>query len=113
MATPTSLYAAKLASANQAITQLETGTPSVVLDGDSFKEAERLAEVPHLEGRAAYGLRRAAVDAAKEAGISREGLQAHGGWTDSQIPDRVYADQQAGYARDEARRVRAKIRGEE
>jgi integrase len=80
---------------------------------DSFKEAERLAEVPHIEGRAAYGLRRAAVDAAKEAGISREGLQAHGGWTDSQIPDRVYADQQAGYARDEARRVRAKIRGEE
>jgi hypothetical protein len=37
--------------------------------------------------------------------------QAHGGWTDSQIPGRVYADQQAGDAHDEAGRVRAKIRG--
>jgi len=47
------------------------------------------------------------------AGISREGLQQHGGWSDSQMPDKVYADQAAGYARDEARDVRARIRGEE
>jgi hypothetical protein len=41
---------------------------------DWFHEAERLAEVPRsLPGRAAYGVRRAAVDAAKAAGISREG----------------------------------------
>lgn len=77
-----------------------------------FHAAERLAEVPSLPGRAAYGLRRAAVDAAKEAGISREGLQAHGGWADTQMPDRIYADQQMDYARDEARDVRAKLRGE-
>lgn len=82
-----------------------------VIDG-WFHEAERLAEVPEVRGRAAYGLRRAAVDAAKAAGISREGLQQHGGWSDTQMPDRIYADQQADYARDEARDVRAKIRGE-
>ena len=40
MASPTSLYAAKLASANQAITQLDTGTPSVVLDGRTYTAAD-------------------------------------------------------------------------
>jgi hypothetical protein len=45
-------------------------------------------------------------------GISREGLMAHGGWTDTSVPDRIYADTEAGYARDEAARVRAQIRGE-
>ena len=83
-----------------------------VLDG-WFHEAERLAEVTPVPGRAAYGLRRAAVDAVKAAGISREGLKEHGGWVDTQMPDRIYADQEAAYARDEARDVRAKIRGEE
>lgn len=82
-----------------------------VLDG-WFHAAERLAEVPVVKGRGAYGLRRAAVDAVKAAGISREGLQAHGGWADTQMPDRIYADQQADYARDEAKAVRARIRGE-
>lgn len=77
-----------------------------------FREAETLAEVEHIPGRLAYGLRRAAVDAAKALGISREGLMAHGGWSDSQIPDRIYAEQEAEYARDEAADVRAKIRGE-
>lgn len=78
-----------------------------------FKEAEQLAGITHVPGRAAYGLRRAAVDSAKTQGISREGLKEHGGWTDSQMPDQVYADQEADYARDEAREVRAKIRGEQ
>jgi len=66
-----------------------------------------------VKGRGAYGLKRQSVDAAKAAGISREGLQRLGGWTDTQMPDRVYADQEADYARDEARQIRAKIRGEE
>lgn len=82
-----------------------------VLDG-WFAEAERVAEVPHVRGRGPYGIKRQAVDAAKAFGISREGLQRLGGWTDTQMPDRIYADQEAGYARDEARDVRAKIRGE-
>jgi integrase len=80
---------------------------------DWFHDAEARAEVPRVPGRAAYGLRRQAVDAAKGFGISREGLQQHGGWVDTQMPDRIYADQEADYARDEARDVRAKIRGEE
>lgn len=83
-----------------------------VLDG-WFHEAERLAEVPVEKGRGAYGLRRAAVDAVKAAKISREGLQAHGGWKDTQMPDKIYADQQMSYAQDEARDARAKLRGEE
>jgi hypothetical protein len=39
MASPT-LYATKLGSANQAITQLEAGTPSVVLDGVTYTAAD-------------------------------------------------------------------------
>lgn len=69
-------------------------------------------KIEHEAGRGWYGLRRAAVDAAKAAKISREGLQAHGGWSDAQIPDTIYADQQAEYAQQEAADVRAKIRGE-
>lgn len=76
------------------------------------RETERLAGIEHLKGRGPYGSRRAGVDAAKAAQISREGLQAHGGWADSQMPDAVYADAEAGYARDEAAEVRARIRGE-
>lgn len=79
---------------------------------DWFREAEKLARVRHQKGRGAYGLRRVAVDAANESGISRQGLQEHGGWSDTQMPDRIYADQQAEYAQKEARQVRAKIRGE-
>ena len=77
-----------------------------------FRDAEDEAGVQHVNGRGAYGLRRIAVDAAKELGISREGLQAHGGWIDSQVPDSIYADQEMTYARAEAARIRAKIRGE-
>lgn len=75
-------------------------------------EAEELAEIPHVQGRGWYGLRRIAVDGAKELGISREGLQAAGGWSSTQMPDRIYADAEAVYARDEARDVRARVRGE-
>lgn len=76
------------------------------------REAERLAKIPHVDGRGYYGLRRAAVDGAKEQGISRDGLRESGGWADTQMPDRVYADRDAHAARDEARKVRAKMRGE-
>lgn len=77
-----------------------------------FLECEELAEVPHVAYRGPYGLRRVAVDGAKAEGISREGLQQHGGWTDTQIPDRIYADQEAAAGRVEARDVRSRIRGE-
>lgn len=75
--------------------------------------AEERCEIPHEDGRSLYGLRRAAVDAAKALKISREGLKAHGGWADSQVPDTIYAEQEQQYARQEARDIRMKIRGEE
>ena len=68
--------------------------------------------IAHVDGRGWYGLRRAAVDAAKAAKISREGLQAHGGWSDAQVPDRIYADQRMEWAANEAAEIRAQIRGE-
>lgn len=78
-----------------------------------FHAAERLAGVPEVKGRGPYGLRRAAVDAAKDLGISREGLKAHGGWKDTQMPDLIYAEQESVKAREESRDVRMKLRGEE
>jgi integrase len=78
-----------------------------------FRKAEAVAGVPHVQGRLGYGVRRVAVDVAKASGISREGLQAHGAWATSQVPDAIYSEQERGYARAEAARVRAQIRGEE
>jgi hypothetical protein len=76
------------------------------------KAAERLAGIPEVKGRAWYGARRAGVDLGKKEKISREGLQELGGWTDSQVPDSIYADQERDYAREEAAAVRARFRGE-
>lgn len=80
---------------------------------DWWREAEFVAGIPHVSGRLWYGGRRVGVDEAKKLKISREGLQQHGGWSTAQIPDAIYADQEAGYARSEAAEVRAKIRGEQ
>lgn len=79
---------------------------------EMFALTEAKAEVEHVAGRGAYGLRRVAVDEAKRLGISRDALREHGGWADNQMPDSVYADQDADHFRDEARDVRASIRGE-
>jgi hypothetical protein len=79
----------------------------------SFREAEQRAGITHQKGRGLYGVRRRPVDAAKELGISREALQELGGWSDSQVPDEIYAAKERDYARDAARDIRAKIRGEE
>lgn len=80
--------------------------------GEWFRRAEDRAGVPHVPRRGAYGVRRLAVDEYKRRGISREGLMQAGGWSDSQIPDAVYADQEAEYAAEEAARLRAAMRGE-
>lgn len=77
-----------------------------------FLEAEERAGVPHVPRRGSYGVRRLAVDEYKRRGISREGLMAGGGWSDSQIPDAVYADQRLMYSAEEAARLRAAMRGE-
>jgi hypothetical protein len=79
----------------------------------NFHLAEVAAGVTKLDGRAAYGLRRQAVDAATAEGISPTGLKASGGWSSSKVPDEIYREQENKIGRAEAKRVRAKIRGEE
>ncbi len=77
-----------------------------------FRFAERLAGVPHRRGRGAYGLRRGSVDGAKDRSIDRDALKEFGGWTDTQMPDMVYASQEQAEAGKRARDIRSKIRGE-
>jgi integrase len=77
-----------------------------------FREAEERAGVAHIRGRSLYGLRRAGVDRAKELGISREALKRLGGWSDTQVPDAIYAEQDNVAARQEAARVRGMIRAD-
>lgn len=76
------------------------------------RKTEELAGIEHVLGRGPYGSRRGGVDGAKELQISREGMRAWGGWGNQQMPDKVYADQEADYARAEASKVRAQVRGE-
>lgn len=76
-------------------------------------DLEKLCGIAHIPGRAAYGVRRVAVDEAVKAGISRDGMKEHGGWADLQVPERIYREQERVEAREEARDVRAKTRGEE
>jgi integrase len=82
-----------------------------VLSSDTIRDLFRLAavraKVRTEEGLGPYGVRRAFVDAAKEGKLSREGLTALGGWADPQMADRIYADQDAMYAAEEARDFRA------
>jgi hypothetical protein len=78
-----------------------------------FALAEERAGITHVPGRALYGGRRGGVDYAKKEKISREGLQSWGGWSDTQTPDAIYAEQEMEYAADEAAEKRAKFRGEE
>lgn len=77
-----------------------------------FRAAEDRAEIPHIPGRGPYGLRRRAVDELKRLGVSRDAMKEAGGWSDMQMPDRVYADQVQEHARKEAAVARAKVRGE-
>ncbi len=80
--------------------------------GDWWNEAERLAGIPHVPGRAAYGVRRVAVDGFIDLGISEEGLQNAGGWDNSQMPKEVYAERGRVKHRKEATAKRALLRGE-
>lgn len=78
----------------------------------SFHAAEDLAKVAQVKGRAAYGLRRQNVDAMNDEGISALGKQAAGGWSSTKVPDSIYAESTNQVGRSEAKRVRAKTRGE-
>lgn len=80
--------------------------------GEWWNQAEELAGIPHVPGRGAYGVRRVAVDGALAEGVSLEGLQAGGGWSDIQVPQTIYRESELASASSEAARVRAKVRGE-
>jgi integrase len=75
-----------------------------------FREAEKLAGIKHVRGRGPYGLRRAGVDGAKAEGADRDALMQFGGWTDTQMPDRVYASAEQEAAGKRARDIREKVR---
>ncbi len=77
-----------------------------------LQDAEIAAEIPHVPGRAFYGMRRQLLDAASEEGISDEGMQEHGAWSSTRTPREIYRDKVHKKARVEASTVRAKIRGE-
>ena len=55
---------------------------------------------------------RSSTACGSDAGISQHGLKEHGGWSDTQVPNQIYADQEAESAREEAKQIRAQIRGE-
>jgi len=75
-----------------------------------FRKAEKIAGIKHVRGRGPYGLRRAGVDGAKAEGADRDALMQFGGWTDTQMPDRVYASAEQEAAAKRARDIRAKVR---
>lgn len=75
-----------------------------------FRRAEKIAGIEHVDGRGPYGLRRAGVDGAKRVGADRDALMQFGGWTDTQMPDRVYASAEQDEAARRARDIRAKVR---
>jgi integrase len=78
--------------------------------GKWFGLAEKLAGVAHVHGRAAYGLRRQAVDGTEELKVSDRARQIAGGWKDIQTPNTIYADQQPKWALKEASDALRRIR---
>lgn len=78
-----------------------------------FKLAESTAGIEHVAGRGAYGIRRVAVDLAKQEGISDAALKNLGGWSSVGTPNRVYADPEPTFAMKEAEKIRGRLRGYE
>jgi integrase len=74
--------------------------------------AEELAEIAHIPGRCAYGMRRAGTDAALDEGVSLEALQEHGGWTNSATPLEKYRDRGRLKGAQDAAVARARYRKE-
>lgn len=78
-----------------------------------IREAEALAQIPHVRGRGWYGGRRTGVDGSLDAGASPGALQNIGGWSDSRTPNETYRERGRAQEKREARDVRAKVRGED
>lgn len=91
-------------------------TPTTPIEWDTirkwFRAAERSAEIEHVHGRGAYGLRRVATDAALQEKISERGLKAAGGWRSTKVPHEIYAEAENRAGRAEAASVRATVRGD-
>lgn len=76
-------------------------------------EAEKLANVDHVPGRGWYGGRRILLDVAVEdEQVQDEVMQEIGGWANTRTPQDIYRNKTRTKAREEAARVRAKVRGE-
>lgn len=91
--------------------QAELGPVSETAVRKWFDEAEERAGVAHVEGRGLYGIKRRSVDKAKSDKVSRDVLASLGGWSSTEMADRVYADQDALDIAMEAAEARAAIRG--
>ena len=77
---------------------------------DSTAEEVDLEDIAAHQGRCAYGLRRMAVDASRENGVSDEALKIQGGWKEIMTPNSIYADQQPAWAMNEAAEALEHIR---
>lgn len=79
----------------------------------NWREAEKLAKVPHIPGRCCYGARRQGRDVADVAGLSQSAVENFGGWQPgSDIANKVYRERTNRVGRREARSARALLRGE-
>lgn len=79
---------------------------------DWFRAAETIAQIAHVPGRSAYGVKRVSVDLALAQEGSEDALLELGGWTTDRMPKTVYRDPKKDAARVEAAGLRAIIRGE-
>lgn len=79
----------------------------------SWRTAEKLAGVEHIEGRCTYGQRRTTVDVGVSEELSPSGIQGLGLWTDTKMPLTVYAESENTAGQLEARPIRARMLGEE
>jgi integrase len=70
----------------QAVAHVDDGPCSRMVIGKWFRLAEKLAGVAHVPGRAAYGLRRQAVDGTEELQVSDRARQIAGGGRTSRRP---------------------------
>lgn len=77
-----------------------------------MRAAEGLAGIAHVPGRGWYGGRRTGVDGSLDEGASPGALQNLGGWKDQRTPQEIYRERGRAKEKQEARDVRAKVRGE-
>jgi hypothetical protein len=92
--------------------RLRDGVKPLTRDGAraAFIQLEKIAGVPHVEGRGWYGLRRIATDLAETATTDDRVKDRLGGWQDSETRKHIYQDRETAHLRIEAAKVRRQIR---